>query len=326
MQKANIRTILMNLLVFLGFVISFFAVYQAVILNNLDIFGETETGGGWISYGAQVQGRMFWWAIASIIIAFVLWRIKKLRIKLLPLLLVAVLLPIMVYRVNYRVFINGDGAAYKEKQTIVIHLKDRAKLPYDDQHIQDLKKYPIFVAEQQNEDFYTYLYINEALDDMYLFMKLSPEAKVSGEGAFICYQFMQPLDEFLAENTELDYTTCKKVNVNNYGIRDIEIYNNCAILIKDDFSKTYFVCSDYKWLLDEELSKEKLSKIVAQNLGVPNDKHITCEVSEKYFWESADRYYKNVTFYQSGEIAAFAGVDPYTGELLKNIMEYDSAN
>ena len=114
----------------------------------------------------------------------------------------------------------------------------------------DLKKYPIFVVEQTNDDFYTYLYINDTLDDMYLFMKLSPNSEVHGNGHFICHHFMQPLEEYLADNKELNYNERKVVSINNYGIRDIVIYNNCAILTKDDFSKNYFICNDFKWILD----------------------------------------------------------------------------
>lgn len=244
------RKLLINVLIDLAFIVLFFIIYQISILNNLDIFGETETGGGWLPYGVKVDGIFFRWAVVSIIIAFALWRIKKLSIKLIPLLLIAIILPITVYRVNHHIFINGSGAEYKEKQTIVISLKNREKKSYDDRHTEDLKKYPIFVAEQNNEDFYTYLYINEALDDMYLFMKLSPDSNLSGKGNFICHHFMQPLEEYLAENKELNYNECKVVKINKYGIRDIEIYNNCAILTKDDLSKTYFGCSEFKWLLD----------------------------------------------------------------------------
>lgn len=244
------RKLLINVLIDFAFIILFLIIYQIYILRNLDVFGATETGGGIVPYGARVQGKIFLWAIVSIIIAFVLWRIKKLNIKLIPLLLIAIILPIMVYRVNHNIFINGSGVEYKEKQTIVIKLKDREKGAYDNRHIEDLKKYPIFVAEQNNKDFYTYLYINESLDDMYLFMKLSPDSKLSGNGYFICHQFMQPLEEYLADNKELNYNERKVVSINNYGIRDIEIYNNCAILTKEDFSKVYFRCDDYKWLLD----------------------------------------------------------------------------
>lgn len=234
-----------NVLIAFTFAILFFIIYQISILNNLDVFGETSTGGGILPYGFKVYVIFFGWAIVSIIITFILWRIKKLHVQLIPLLLIAVILPVMVYIVNHNIFIDGKGAEYKEKQTIVIHLKNQEENAYDSSHAECLKKHPIFIDEQNNEDFYTYLYINESLDYMYLFMKLSPDSNLSGEGYIIC-----PFEEYSPDNKELNYNERKVVNINNYGIRDIEIYNNCAILTKDDFSKTYFICDDFKWLLD----------------------------------------------------------------------------
>ena len=252
MKSINKRKLLTNVLVDLLFAILFLVIYQISILNNLDVFGETTTGGGLFPQGVEVDWIFFNFAIVSIIIAVVLWRIKKLNIKMIPLLLIAVILPIMVYSINHRIFINGSGADYKEKQTVVIKLKDHERYfkNYTDEHTETLKKYPIFVSEQDNDDFYTYLYVNEALDDMYLFMKLSPDSKSSGCGYLVCYQFMQPLEEYLAENKELNYDERKVISINDYGIRDVEIYNNCAILTKEDSTKAYFICDDFKWLLD----------------------------------------------------------------------------
>ena len=117
--------LLINVLMDIVFAIVFFIIYQFSILNNLDVFGETETGGGWFPYGIKVDGMFFGWALVSIIIAFAFWRIKKLNISLIPLLLIAIILPIMVYRVNHHIFINGIGSEYKEKQIIVTDIKDR---------------------------------------------------------------------------------------------------------------------------------------------------------------------------------------------------------
>ena len=74
-----------------------------------------------------------------------------------------------------------------------------------------------------------------------------------------------------------------------------------------------------------ELSNEKLADIVAKDLGVPDNAGIEYSVTaEKYYFEAADRYYKNISFTKNGEIVAGAGVDPYTGELLRNIFEYQN--
>ena len=249
MAKRKLR---MNVLIDFGFTVLFFVIYQTAILYNLDVFGETS--GDWFPDGLKVDVIFFKWAIVSIIIAFVLWRIKKLNIKLIPLLLIAVILPIMVYRVNHSIFINGSGAEYKEKQSIVKHLKNREKsfkTGYDSNHKKTLKKYPIFVSEQNNEDFFTYLYINESLDDMYLFMKLSPDSNISGCNWLIGCQETQSVEEYLADNKKLNYNECRVISINDYGIRNIEIYNNCAVMTKVDSTKTYFESDSFKWLLDD---------------------------------------------------------------------------
>ena len=78
----------------------------------------------------------------------------------------------------------------------------------------------------------------------------------------------------------------------------------------------------------KELSNEELAKIVAENLGVPDSENITYSVSEKFYWDAADRYYKNVSFSErlsfSGyeRMVAFASVDPIDGTLLRSIRDY----
>ena len=75
----------------------------------------------------------------------------------------------------------------------------------------------------------------------------------------------------------------------------------------------------------KDLSDEKLAEIVAKNLGVPDNAGIEYSVTaEIYYFEAADRYYKNIAFTEKGETVAWASVDPYTGELLRNIFEYQN--
>jgi len=72
----------------------------------------------------------------------------------------------------------------------------------------------------------------------------------------------------------------------------------------------------------EDLSDEELAKAVAQKLNVPQREGITYKISEKHFWEAADIYFKNITFYENGQMIAGADVNPKNGELLKNIYKY----
>lgn len=76
---------------------------------------------------------------------------------------------------------------------------------------------------------------------------------------------------------------------------------------------------------DKELSDEELAKIVAESLGVPDRDSIYYGISEMYYWDSSERYFKNVSFTEKGKMIASASVDPYNGELLRNIIEYDAS-
>lgn len=72
------------------------------------------------------------------------------------------------------------------------------------------------------------------------------------------------------------------------------------------------------------LSDDELAKAAAKNLGVPDSDSITYEVSESFYWDVGQSYYKNVDFYENGEKVAGASVEIHTGELLKNIWLYNS--
>ena len=73
---------------------------------------------------------------------------------------------------------------------------------------------------------------------------------------------------------------------------------------------------------DFELPEDELVVAVAKNLGVPNIDSVTYEISEKLYWEAAGVYYKDVAFYENGEVVASAGVNPANGAPLKNVFLY----
>ena len=68
---------------------------------------------------------------------------------------------------------------------------------------------------------------------------------------------------------------------------------------------------------------EKLSQIVAKNLSIPDGADITYEISETFYWDAGECYYKHICFYENGKAVAYASVNPDTGELLKNIRKYE---
>lgn len=75
----------------------------------------------------------------------------------------------------------------------------------------------------------------------------------------------------------------------------------------------------------QNLSDEELAKAVAQKLNVPQREGITYKISEKHLWEAADIYFKNITFYENGQMLAGADVNILNGEPIKNIFEYTPA-
>lgn len=74
-----------------------------------------------------------------------------------------------------------------------------------------------------------------------------------------------------------------------------------------------------------DLQEEALIAAVKTNLGVPDRKTITYEIGEKVYWTSAERYCRDICFYENGQQVAGAIVDPATGELLRNIWKYQPA-
>ncbi len=71
-----------------------------------------------------------------------------------------------------------------------------------------------------------------------------------------------------------------------------------------------------------ELTEEEVVAVAAQRLGVPDSDKITYKLSEKYYWDAADLYYKNIVFYEDGEEVASASINYQNGELLKSIYFY----
>lgn len=84
---------------------------------------------------------------------------------------------------------------------------------------------------------------------------------------------------------------------------------------------TVFLCSCSKnGNLDEEFVRN-----VKESLSVPDDAVVTCEIGDETYWDAAEKYYVNVSFFQDGEFVAGAKVDAKTGELLGNIYSYSPA-
>lgn len=77
----------------------------------------------------------------------------------------------------------------------------------------------------------------------------------------------------------------------------------------------------------EDLDTEALIKAAAKNLDVPEKEGITIKLgSNIYYWDAGERYMIEIDVIENGEEVAGAFVDPYTGELLRNIRNYPLEN
>ena len=95
----------------------------------------------------------------------------------------------------------------------------------------------------------------------------------------------------------------------------------------DDANVVFYVnLRDYSYeysYMEDGLSEEQIASIRGQ-LGVPSDSEITCEQSEKYYWDAGERWLIYVSFVKDGKTVASADVDAETGEFIRNILNYSN--
>ena len=95
----------------------------------------------------------------------------------------------------------------------------------------------------------------------------------------------------------------------------------------DDANVVFYVnLKDYSYeysYMEDGLSEEQIASIRGQ-LGVPSDPEITCEQSEKYYWDTGERWLIYVSFVKDGKTVASADVDAETEEFIRNILNYSN--
>ena len=95
----------------------------------------------------------------------------------------------------------------------------------------------------------------------------------------------------------------------------------------DDANVVFYVnLRDYSYeysYMEDGLSEEQIASIRGQ-LGVPSDSEITCEQSEKYYWDAGERWLIYVSFVKDGKTVASADVDAETEEFIRNILNYSN--
>ena len=73
-----------------------------------------------------------------------------------------------------------------------------------------------------------------------------------------------------------------------------------------------------------EMNQEALAKVVAKNLDVPTDLNYTYEISELFYWEAGEIWFRRVTIRVEDGAVATAVVDPTNGNLLRMILNYEN--
>jgi len=75
--------------------------------------------------------------------------------------------------------------------------------------------------------------------------------------------------------------------------------------------------------ISQEMNHDELAKIVAKNLGVPVELDFTYEISERFYWEAGEIWFRNVVIHVEDGVSARASVDPTNGDLLRGILNYE---
>jgi len=125
---------------------------QCLILCNLEYFGESGSGGGFIPYGFIVVVGIFWYIVFAVIVSFAIKKVPEIGFKFGRNVVVIILTAIIVYNINIFVFNNiidkedfdGDGLSnyYEEQVGTNKFKKNNETREYEINKI-DLKNNPI---------------------------------------------------------------------------------------------------------------------------------------------------------------------------------------
>lgn len=152
---------------------------QCIILLNLEYFGESGSGGGFIPYGFIVIVGIFWYIVFAVIVSFAIKRVPEIGFKFERNVVVIILTAIIVYNINIFVFNNiidkedfdGDGLSnyYEEQVGTNKFKKNNETREYEINKI-DLKNNPIVkdvVIKIIGKEDYLHVYARDEQDNYY---------------------------------------------------------------------------------------------------------------------------------------------------------------
>lgn len=233
---------------------------QCIILFNLEYFGESGSGGGFIPYGFIVIVGIFWYIVFAVIVSFAIKRVPEIDFKFWRNVLLIILTAILVYYINLFIFNNvidrddfdGDGLSnYYEEQVGTNKFKKSSEtMAYEINKI-DLKNNPIVkdvVIKIIGKEDYLHVHARNEQDNYYGLMNNYLHftidnfgSNVPGEG--VKFDFIQ-VEIFLYEDNLEDYCPATYVNEG-----DIQALTYEA----DTERKCYIVEIPYEFYLKDDL-------------------------------------------------------------------------
>ena len=152
---------------------------QCLILCNLEYFGESGSGGGFIPYGFIVIAGIFWYIVFAVIVCFAIKRVPEIDFKFGRNVIVILLTAIIVYNINLFLFNNviekedfdGDGLSnYYEEQVCTNKFKKNNETREYEINKIDLKNNPIVkdvVIKIIGKEDYLHVYARNEQDNYY---------------------------------------------------------------------------------------------------------------------------------------------------------------
>ena len=235
-------------------------VCQCIILGNLEVFGESGTGGGFIPYGFIVIAKFFWYFAFILIVCLSIKGVFKQDFKFGRNIVMILLSVIIVYNINLFLFNNvidkedfdGDGLSnYYEEQVCTNKFKKNNETREYEINKIDLKNNPIVkdvvIKIIGSEDYLNVHAVNEqdyyygAMNDYLHFTIGNFGYNVPGEGTK--FDSIQ-VEIYLFEDNLADY--CPATYVNEGDIQKLSYK-------VDTKRRCYIVDIPYEFYLQENL-------------------------------------------------------------------------
>ena len=236
---------------------------QCLILCNLEYFGESGSGGGFIPYGFIVIAGIFWYIVFAFIICFAIKKVPEIDFKFGRNVIVILLTAILVYNINLFVFNNvidkddfdGDGLSncYEEQVGTNKFKKNNESREYEIDKL-NLKNNPIVkdvVIKIIGKEDYTHVNARNEQDNYYGLMNDYLHFTIDNFGSNVPREGVKfdsiQVEIYLFEDNLEDY--CPATYVNEGDIQElsfrVDTERRCYIV---DIPYEFYLRDDlYRW-------------------------------------------------------------------------------